>query len=71
MTQTSNDAICTILQVPASDVPPPKIDKQLATPPKEPHASRRRARSTAPQAAAQAEDSDGLAEGMKFMFEFS
>eukprot|EP00435_Cladocopium_sp_Y103_P069868 s198_g34.t1 len=42
-------------EVPAPDVPPPKIDKQLATPPKEPNASRRRARSTAPQAA-QAEE---------------
>ena len=60
---------CTILQVPAPDVAPPKIDKQLATPPKEPNASRRRARSPAPQAAAQAEDGDGLAwKAMKFNF---
>ena len=57
MKRTSNDATCTIWQVPVPDVPP-KIDKQLATPPKEPNASRRRARSTAPQAA-QAEDGDG------------
>lgn len=48
-------AVSRFNEVPAPDVPPPKIDKQLATPPKEP-ASRRRARSTAPQAAAQAEE---------------